>query len=295
MRKKRTIEHNKNDEIPPKRTRRTNLRKRNSPDPLTSDEESSRSNSSPREPSPTRIVPGPSSSRIAPTAQVSRSQPLTRQDSSSSDSNEIQNPIHESEKFKKYLRDVRSKALHGSWKEFNWEDKASQTRYVRVASWLRENKPALLQLLYEGAETGYYKCEICARKGLVHIIKACGSNVGKFEIQNVKKHFETKRHKEIQDGKSFIFSSDWKTAMDIKYLKLMAKHRISGKMFKSPEFIEILMSWINEVSNVKIDSETLRKAIPDRTTLQRRLNEMRGEIKGNLLHLINFYSGFITC
>ena len=281
MRNKRTIEKNKNDEIPPKRTRRTNLRSRKSPDPLSSDEESSRSNSLSRETPSTRIVPGPSSSSSAQNEQISRPQPVTRQDSSSSDSNENQNPIHESENFKKYLRDVRSKALHGSWKEFDWEDKASQTRYVRVASWLRENKPALMHLLYDGAETGYYKCEICARKGLVHIIKACGSNVAKFEIQNVKKHFETKRHKEIQDGKNFIFSSDWKTAMDIKYLKLMAKHRISGKMFKSPEFIEILMSWINEVSNVKIDAETLRKAIPDRTTLQRRLNEMRGEIKGN--------------
>ena len=266
-----------------KRPRRENLRKRD--DSLSSsDADNSRTNMPNKTVTP-ELRPDPQTSSVVQSAPPANSVPAGNQSptpssQSSTTSETNPNPIHQSETFKKYLRDVRAKALHGSWKTFDYEEKAKLTRYVRVASWLRENKPNLQHLLFQGAETGYYKCVTCAEKGLMHIVKACGSDVTKFEIQNIRKHFQTKVHLEIEQGKNFIFNSEWKKQMDFKYLKLMAQHRVSGKLFKSAEFIDILMSWINEVSNVKIDAETLKKEIPDRTTLLRRLKDMRIEIKG---------------
>ena len=287
MSKKRKLQEKKQQKTT-KRPRRENLRKRNVSF-SSSDGDNSRTNAVTKTKTP-ELSSDPQTSSVLQNATTRIDQPSnpvpagnespTPSSQSSTTSNQEQNPIHQSETFKKYLRDVRSNALSGSWKTFDYEEKANLTRFVRVASWLRDNKPNLQHLLYQGAETGYYKCVTCAEKGLIHIVKACGSDVTKFEIQNIRKHFQTKVHLDIQHGKNFVFNSEWKTSMDFKYLKLMAQHKVSGKLFKSAEFIDILMSWINEVSNVKIDAETLKKEIPDRTTLLRRLDDMRKEIKG---------------
>lgn len=284
MSKKRQTTAAKNQR-PPKRLR--SLRQRNTRESSSSDEELNRPNREDlnREKSSPLAIQRPCCSSTAQTQQISVSPEQASQNSSNSESNMERNPIHASANFKKHLRDIRAKAISGSWKTFDYEEKATQTRYVNVAKWLRDNKPELKQLLYQGAETGYYKCDVCAEKGCIHLFKACNSDGTRFEVQNIKKHFQSKVHTEIQQGKNFIFSSDWKHQMDVKYLKLMAKHRVSGKMFKSPEFIDMIMSWINEVSNAKIDAETLRKEIPDRTTLQRRLHDMTIEIRGKFYNI----------
>ena len=205
------------------------------------------------------------------------------QGSSDSDLITNQNEIHKSQVFQKYLRDVRSKSIQGSWHPFDYEEAAKQSRYQKIANWLRSEKPKLQQLYFNGQRTGYYKCVQCADRGCLHIVKACTSDVSKFLIQNVKKHFESKAHRENHVSTKLIeFSREWKKGMDIKYLKMMAKHHVSGGIFKSDEFTDIITSWINEVSNTKIDSETVKKEIPDRRTLQRRLDELSIQVKGSL-------------
>ena len=71
--------------------------------------------------------------------------------------------------------------------------------------------------------------------------------------------------------------------MDIRYLKIMAKHRVSGGIFKSDEFIDVIMAWVNEVSNTRIDTETIQNEIPSRTTLMRRLNDLSKQVRGMLI------------
>ena len=44
----------------------------------------------------------------------------------------------------------------------DYEEVAARSRYSKVSTWLRETKPKLDHLTYNGAETGYYKCVTCA-------------------------------------------------------------------------------------------------------------------------------------
>ena len=227
----------------------------------------------------TQPIECPSSSGI----QSNPRSPSSSQGSSNSDSTTNHIALHRSVNFKKYLRDVKLKSIPGSWQEFDYEKAATESRYNSVANWLRIEKPKLQHLLYNGERTGYYKCVDCAERGCLHIVKACSSTVSKFKIQNVQKHFQSKAHKESHvNSKLVAFSSEWRKAMDIRYLKLMAKHHISGGVFKSDEFSEIIMSWINEVSNKRVDVETIKKEIPDRRTLQRRLDDLSIQVRGNL-------------
>lgn len=227
----------------------------------------------------TQPIELPSSSRN----QLNPPSPSSSQGSSNSDLTTNHISLHSNENFKKYLRDVKSKSISGSWQEFDYEQAAKESRYNSVANWLRVEKPKLQHLLYNGERTGYYKCVECAERGCLHIVKACSSTVSKFKIQNVQKHFQSKAHKESHvNSKLLAFSSEWRKAMDIKYLKLMAKHHISGGVFKSDEFSEIIMCWVNEVSNKRVDLETIKKEIPDRRTLQRRLDDLSIQVRGNL-------------
>ena len=83
--------------------------------------------------------------------------------------------------------------------------------------------------------------------------------------------------------------------MDIRYLKIMAKHRVSGGIFKSDEFVDVIMAWVNEVSNTRIDAETIKKEIPSRTTLMRRLDDLIKQVRGKftlellLKHVATFF------
>lgn len=236
-------------------------------------------------PSVTPTLTSPSAS-THPTPVISNpiqvpASPTSSQGSSDSNSNTNQIPMHNTNAFKKYLKDVRTKAISGCWQEFDYEETAKNTRYASCANWLRENKPKLKQLLYNGQRTGYYKCVKCEERGCLHINKACHQSVSTFKTQSMKKHFDSKVHKEnTVMSKQFEFSQEWKKAMDIKYLKMMAKHHVSGGIFKTEEFTDIIASWINEVSNTKIDVETVKKEIPDRRTLQRRLDDLSVQVRG---------------
>ena len=46
-----------------------------------------------------------------------------------------------------HIQLVRTKAIQGSWREFNYEEVANSTRYHNVAIWIREAKPKLRELL----------------------------------------------------------------------------------------------------------------------------------------------------
>ena len=209
---------------------------------------------------------------------------ISSQESSDSDTPVDTIPIHDTEVFKKYLKDVKSKSIQGSWQKFDYETAAKESRYSKVANWLRAEKPKLQHLLYNGRRTGFYKCEECAERGCLHIIKACSSDVSKFKIQNIQKHFSSKAHREShKSSKLHEFSSEWRKAMDIRYLKIMAKHRVSGGIFKSDEFVDVIMAWVNEVSNTRIDAETIKKEIPSRTTLMRRLDDLIKQVRGELI------------
>ena len=164
----------------------------------------------------------------------------------------------------------------------DYEEVAARSRYSKVSTWLRETKPKLDHLTYNGAETGYYKCVTCAERGNLHLIKACtAKNLSQFKLQNIDKHFQTKAHLDLASATSKIsFSTQWKKEMFVQYLKLMAAQRVSGGIFKSKEFVEIITSWINQATNAKIDAETVKSEMPDRRTLQRKLHEMGFEVKG---------------
>ena len=201
---------------------------------------------------------------------------------SSSSQNEVQT-LHNSAAFQHYLSQVRSKAIPGNWKPMDYEDVAAKSRYSKVASWLRENKPELDQLIYNGVETGFYKCRTCARRGNLHIIKACTStNMSQFKIQNVQKHFGTKAHLDVaKAGSKPSFSAEWRQEMYVQYLKLMASQRVSGGIFKSDEFVNIITSWINQATNARVDPETVKSELPSRKTLQKQMHNMKLKVTGN--------------
>ena len=156
--------------------------------------------------------------------------------------------LHESAAFKKYLRDVRCKSIEGNWKQFDFEKAAQDSRFSKVRNFLREKKPNLKHLLFNGALTGYYKCIDCEERGHLHIIKACLKDVNKFRVQNVELHFNSKVHKETESKtNTFSFSQDWRKSMDILYLKLMAKQRVTGGIFKSGEFMIIVTNYIHKI------------------------------------------------
>ena len=211
---------------------------------------------------------------------------------SSSSQNEVQK-LHNSAGFQHYLSQVRSKAIPGTWKSMDYEDVASKSRYTKVATWLRENKPELDQLTYNGVETGFYKCRTCAKRGNLHIIKACTStNMSQFKIQNVQKHFGTKAHLDVaKAGSKISFSAEWRREMYVQYLKLMASQHVSGNIFKSDEFVNIITSWINQATNSRVDPETVKNELPSRRTLQRQLHNMKLQVTGkfSIFYIFNFF------
>ena len=70
--------------------------------------------------------------------------------------------------------------------------------------------------------------------------------------------------------------------MDVKYLKLMASHRLSGRIFRSEEFVDIIVSWVNKMTKSKIDHETVKKQMPSPKTLSRRMHKLSEEQRGKL-------------
>ena len=200
----------------------------------------------------------------------------------SSSQNEPAQSMHDSAAFKNYLAQVRSKSIPGVWKRMDYEMVAENTRYTKVATWLRKEKPELDQLMYNGAPSGLYKCKKCEERGNLHIIKACHwKKIDQFKSQNIERHFETKAHLEIvRSGPKLNFSAQWRKEMYVQYLKLMGSQRVSGAIFKSNEFVEIIASWINQATNARVDTETVMNEMPDRRTLQRKLQEMEKECTG---------------
>ena len=179
------------------------------------------------------------------------------------------------------FKDVRNKAIQGQWKDFDYNKKAETCRFKNVSTWLLERKPELQELLYNGLPTGYFKCCPCASNGDLHIIKAFDTDHTKFKKQNIERHFKSRSHLETGLGKVFAFSSHWKKEMNRKYLKLMATQRVSGKIFRSDSFVDILVSWINQVTNSKVDSKTILDQLPSRRTLRRKMLELSSEQTGN--------------
>ena len=143
-----------------------------------------------------------------------------------------------------------------------------------------EKKPHLEELLYNGIPTGYYKCCSCESHGDLHIIKAFDNDNTKFKLQYIQRHFQSRSHLEAGFSKIFAFSKHWKKDMDKKYLKLMATQRVSGKIFRTETFVDIIVSWINQVTNSKIDNKTVLDQLPSRTTLRRRMMDLSSEQTG---------------
>ena len=244
------------------------------------------SNSNPRE-----SLSSNSSAELSSPKESSENQTTDDISPSSSSQNEVQK-LHNSAGFQHYLSQIRSKAIPGTWKQMDYEDVASKSRYTKVATWLRENKPDLDQLTYNGVETGFYKCRTCAKRGNLHIIKACTStNMSQFKIQNVQKHFGTKAHLDVaKAGSKISFSAEWRRVMYVQYLKLMACQHVSGDIFKSDEFVNIITSWINQATNSRVDPETVKNELPSRRTLQRQLHSMKLQVTGkvSIFYIFNF-------
>ena len=175
---------------------------------------------------------------------------------------------------------MRSKAIKGQWRKFDYEKHAEQTRFKKSSDWLLEKKPHLEELLYNGIPTGYYKCCSCESHGDLHIIKSFDTDCKKMKLEYIKKHMKSRSHLEIGFSKVFTFSKHWRKDMDKKYLKLMATQRVSGKIFRTETFVEIIVSWINQVTNKKIDFQTVRDQLPSRTTLRRRMLDLSLEQTG---------------
>lgn len=64
----------------------------------------------------------------------------------------------------------------------------------------------------------------------------------------------------------------------------MATQRVSGKMFRTETFVDIIVSWINQVTNSKIDHKTVLDQLPSRTTLRRRMLDLSLEQTGEFLY-----------
>lgn len=155
-----------------------------------------------------------------------------------------------------------------------------------MADWLREKKPDLEELHYKGVPMGYHKCKTCFAKGDLHIFKSYDHDKSKFKIQYAKKHFASKAHIECGLAKVFGFSKTWQREMDKKYLKLMATERVSGRIFRSETFVDIIVSWVNQVTKAKIDSKTVCDQMPSPKKLFGRMQEMSKEQKGEIYILL---------
>ena len=57
------------------------------------------------------------------------------------------------------------------------------------------------------------------------------------------------------------------------------------KMFRSESFVDILVSWINQVTNAKIDAKNILDQIPSRTTLRRRMLDLSKEQSGKYFQI----------
>ena len=178
------------------------------------------------------------------------------------------------------IKDVRSKSIAGEWRQFDYETAAANSRYKSVADWLREKKPDLEELHFKGISTGYHKCKSCFERGDLHIFKTFDKDKSKFKIQYAKKHFQSKAHLECGIGKIFGFSKNWRQEMDKKYLKLMATQRVSGRIFRSETFVDIIVSWVNQVTNAKIDTKTVLDQLPSPKKLYLRMHDMSKEQRG---------------
>ena len=145
-----------------------------------------------------------------------------------------------------------------------------------------DKRPNLKELFFNGLPTGYFKCCSCESSGDFHIIKSFDTYPQRLKKQNIKRHFKSRSHLEVGLGKVFAFSNQWKKEMNKKYLKLMATQR---KMFRSESFVDILVSWINQVTNAKIDAKNILDQIPSRTTLRRRMLDLSKEQSGKYFQI----------
>ena len=180
------------------------------------------------------------------------------------------------------FKDVRTRAIQGEWRQFDYKPVAKAARYKRTSDWLNQHQPDLSDLCFNGVPTGYKRCNPCNEKGNLHIIKAFDKDKDKFNIQYVDRHFKSKAHLECGINRIFEFSKSWRKHMHIKYLKLMASHRLSGRIFRSEEFVDIIVSWVNKMTKSKIDNETVKKQMPSPKTLSIRMDELSKEQRGKL-------------
>ena len=175
---------------------------------------------------------------------------------------------------------MRSRAIPGEWRQFDYEAVAKAARYRRTSDWLTQHQPDLSELCHNGVPTGYKRCNPCFSRGNLHIIKSFDKDKTKFNFQYVERHFKSKAHLECGLDRVFEFSNCWRKQMDIKYLKLMATQRLSGRIFKSETFVDIIVSWVNKMTKSKIDSETVKNQMPSPRTLARRMDELSEEQRG---------------
>ena len=75
--------------------------------------------------------------------------------------------------------------------------------------------------------------------------------------------------------------------MDKKYLKLMATQRVSGRIFRSETFVDIIVSWVNQVTNAKIDTKTVLDQLPSPKKLYLRMHDMSKEQRGKFEYYCN--------
>ena len=146
-----------------------------------------------------------------------------------------------------------------------------------------KHEPDLSELCYNGVPMGYHRCNPCFSKGNLHIIKSFDKDKAKFNMQYVDRHYQSKAHLECGLNRIFEFSNEWRKRMNIKYLKLMASQRLSGRIFRTETFVDIIVSWVNKMTKTKIDFETVKKQMPSPRTLARRMHELSEEQRGKFL------------
>ena len=182
---------------------------------------------------------------------------------------------------------MRSRTIPGEWRQFDYEAVAKAARYRRTSDWLTQHQPDLSELCHNGVPTGYKRCNPCFSRGNLHIIKSFDKDKTKFNFQYVERHFKSKAHLECGLDRVFEFSKCWRKQMDIKYLKLMATQRLSGRIFKSETFVDIIVSWVNKMTKSKIDSETVKNQMPSPRTLARRMDELSAEQRGKFFFVFD--------
>ena len=178
-----------------------------------------------------------------------------------------------------HIQLVRTKAIQGSWREFNYEEVANSTRYHHVANWLREAKPKLRELLWKGKRTGYYLCMICEDAGDRHIIKCFENDPLKLKTQSLVKHFNTKMHESENKRKSMqiAMTKEFVTSIEKVYLKMIAQEKVHATLFNSESFKEMMSSFANQLTG-GIDPDCISKMFPSATTIKRRLHHAAEEI-----------------